>query len=498
MVESTAYERNPCSDDDADGGTSERKRSASRHWLLAPCILAAWGVLAGCHGAMKAGKRGTGGNTGSGSGGQYKEVLSTGGAAGSDKIPDSSVGGEAAGSVSFGGSPGGIAAGGLGGVTSVRRVPVNTGGWAGADAGTATTGGIPGLGDGTAVGSGGMAPISEPVDDRPPRPAWQQPFTTPLGTPGWQQSTQPICDANQGVFSHGVFNVWADHRGVFALIGDGCEPSMGVLCGRKEGASIKFNSGSGWQLLHQFPPGVNQSPMLWPSVTNGPLLVTGTLAPDKDGAAFIDNGIFAFHGLANGSWGGFAVGPDLAYVLDGANLLRYSGGAWSTVGTAALSLQAIWAGPEGVIVAGPNQTIATQAGTGPLTPLPGVPVGSYQAVWSFAANDIWFGNSANQLLHYDGDKWQVHATGSKSTGGILNLWGTSGTVYFTTGMEFGRWNGSQVEILLRASSSANTFGTIWGRSQSEVFIAIRDPRYQNNACGSVFILWFDGTQFHQF
>ena len=88
--------------------------------------------------------------------------------------------------------------------------------------------------------------------------------------------------------------------------------------------------------------------------------------------------------------------------------------------------------------------------------------------------------------------------------GIRNLWGVSGTVYFTTSREFGRWNGSQVEILLEAASAdlvdeaTDFFGTIWGRSANEVFIAIRDSRYRNNACGSVFMLWFDGAQFHQF
>ncbi len=284
------------------------------------------------------------------------------------------------------------------------------------------------------------------------------------------------------------------------MVGEGCAPDMGVQCGRREGASIKFNSGSGWQLLYQFPPGMTQSPRLWPSVPNGPLLVTGSFDTARTGVAFIDNGIFAFRSLLGyGSYGGFAVGPDLTYVLDETRLLRYSGGTWSIVGDLgdASPLLAVWAGPESAIVTGDNQTIATQEGTGPLTTLSGVPAGTYQAVWAFAPNDIWFGNNANQLLHYDGSKWQAHATGSKSTGGILSLWGASGTMYFTTRTEFGRWNGSQAEILLQAGD-ASVFGTIWGRAEQEVFIAIRDWNYRDSACGSVFILWFDGAQFHQF
>jgi hypothetical protein len=245
---------------------------------------------------------------------------------------------------------------------------------------------------------------------------------------------------------------------------------------------------------------MTQSPRLWPSVPNGPLLVTGSFDADRTGVAFIDNGLFAFRSLVYLSYGGFAVGPDLTYVLDETRLLRYSGGAWSIVGDlggGALSLLAVWAGPEWAVVTGFNQTIATLAGTGPLTTLPGVPAGTYEAVWAFAPNDIWFGNNANQLLHYDGSTWQAHATGSKSTGGIVSLWGASGTMYFTTRTEFGRWNGSQAEILLQAGDES-VFGTIWGRSEREVFIALRDWKYQDKACGSAFILWFDGAQFHQF
>jgi hypothetical protein len=231
--------------------------------------------------------------------------------------------------------------------------------------------------------------------------------------------------------------------------------------------------------------------------------VTGPLDGYGPGAAFFDKGIFAFQPTTNlyGSYGGFAVGPDLtAYVIDEARLLKYSGGSWATVGDLGdqLGLEAVWAGPDGAIVAGYNQTVATQTGTAPLTLMSGVPVGEYRAVWAFGPNDLWLGNSANQLLHYDGKKWTIHATGAKSANGIRRLWGVSGVVYFTTGLEFGRWNGSQVEILLQAAGDIDLFGTIWGRSANEVFIAVRDWTYRDYACGTAFILWFDGTQFHQF
>ncbi len=506
MTAATVYEIGRCAENDADVDLRERRRCARRRRVLVPFVLFACGGLAACHHGMNVGKRGTGGNGSSGKGGQSGAGQGAGGAAGSGGSPNGAAGRGAAGATGSGGSPSGTTGGGPGGATGSGGVRSRTAGTASADAGAAGAGGIANPGDGGAAGS---TASPEPVDNRPPRPDWKPPFTTPLGLPGWQQSTHPICDANQGVFSRGAFDVWADDRGIFAMVGDGCAPDLGVQCGGGEGASIKFNSGSGWQLLYQFPPGITESPRLWPSVTDGALLVTGTFDQYGVGMAFIDNGVSAFHATVDGygAYGGFAVGPDLAYVIE-ASLLRYSGGAWSTVGDLGLAdwlpLLAVWADPQGAIVTGYNQTIATQEGTGPMTTLSGVPAGEYRAVWAFGRNDVWFGNTAAQLLHYDGSKWQVHSTGANSMDGIRNLWGVSGTVYFTTSREFGRWNGSQVEILLEAASAdlvgeaTDFFGTIWGRSANEVFIAIRDSRYRNNACGSVFMLWFDGAQFHQF
>lgn len=486
---------------------AEEAHGYDKGWCTRRCrafvsvALLASGGFAACHRGLSVGKRGTGGIGSVAAGGAAESGGSSGDAAGwrvGGTTGSGGVRGGAGGTWESDAGSGGVRA--VAGETSGDAIGIRTRptGTAGVDARAAGAGGFVGSWDGAA----GALSSPEPIDDRPPRPEWKPPFTVPLGTPGWQQSTQPICDANQGFFSHGAFDVWADDRGVFALVGEGCVPEMGIPCG-KDGTSIKFNSGTGWQLLYQFAPGSTQSPRLWPSVPDGPLLVSGPLDGYGTGTALVDKGVLAFHPTINGygSYGGFAVGPDpVAYVIDDAGLLIYSGGAWSTVGDLGdeLSLLAVWAGPDGAIAASYNQMVTTQAGTGPLTRMSGAPVGSYQAVWAFGPNDVWFGNSANQLLHYDGQKWQAHATGSRSLDGIESLWGASGTVYFTTRSEFGRWNGSQVEMLLQAEDDADVFGTIWGRSVNEVFVAIRDWRYRDTACGVAFLLWFDGSQFHQF
>jgi hypothetical protein len=446
---------------------------------------------------MSTGQRGLGGNggaaAGGASGGAYAGTTGAG-ASGVARDGAADAAGDAAG---LGGTRDGAAgsAGGSSGAGGVRTRPTGSGGIDAAAGGAGSLGAWDG-------GVPSTEPVAEPVDDRPPRPAWSAPFTEPLGTPGWRDSTDPICDANQGFFGAGAFDVWADDRGVFALVGEGCAPDFGFPCG-KDGASIKLNSGTGWQLVHQFAAGSTQSPRLWPSVPNGALLVSGPLVGYGAGTAFVDNGkVFAFQPTSNGygAYGGFAVSSDRAYVIDFTRLLEYSGSTWSSVGSVAgWDLLAVWADPQVAIVVGSNQTIATRTGTGELTPMSGVPAGCYQAVWAFGPNDLWFGNNANQLMHYDGKKWKAYATGSRSIDGIESLWGASGVVYFTTRMEFGRWNGTEVELLLRAKDDgASLFGSVWGRSPNEVFIAIRDPQYRDTACGAAFILWFDGAQFHQF
>ena len=357
-------------------------------------------------------------------------------------------------------------------------------------------------------GAGGTGAVQQPVDTRPARPAWVPPFTAELGTPGWQQSTQPICEANQGMDVG--FEVWADARGVYALLAAGCNDFAGLPCG-KDGASLKFNSGSGWQLVHQFAPpptatpGYNEEVMdLWSGFPGGPLLMSGTLA-DQAGIYFVDGSNFAFQTAMPWANGAFVAGSDLAYVIDGMRVLRYSAGTWSTLGVATSNLQAVWADSQSVVVVGENQTILIQSGDGPLTALPNVPAGNYTSVWAFGASDIWTGNSIGQLVHYDGKAWRAIPAGSIDIRfGVSKLWGADGIVYFITPFEMGRWNGSSVDMLLEPPAGTDFtaypgyFTGLWGRSAQEVFVAMWDRRYLDYACGENFLLWFDGSQFHQF
>lgn len=57
-----------------------------------------------------------------------------------------------------------------------------------------------------------------PEDHRPLPPEWDAPVE--LGEPGWKESREPLCTTRNGTLA--AFDVWADSRGVFALVTDEC------------------------------------------------------------------------------------------------------------------------------------------------------------------------------------------------------------------------------------------------------------------------------------
>ena len=479
-----------------------------------------------------AGETGSGGMGLGGSGGSPGQV-SAGGAGGGSSVAGGSTsvgssaggtGGPSAGGGVGGATPGGGGATAMGGGGEIRfggggatamagsggSSPGGAGGFAGTGGG-----GVGAIGGFGGLAAGGTAPVyggaagsstvvsgSEPSDNRPAAPAWTPPFAESLGAPGWQQSSQPICNANQG--SESIPSVWVDERGVFALVGADCDEWAGVPCG-KEGVSLRLNAGSGWQPYFQFASGTlwTSGTTLWGGFPKGPLLVSGNFI--QHSLAFVDKDSAEITGSGAILSTAFVAGNGLVYaVWDG--LLKYSAGTWSTVAEQEWGMLAVWADSQTLIECGVNQTILVKNGAEDLTQLTGVPAGSYTAVWAFAADDVWFGNDAAQLLHYDGKKWKIYPTGSRdiSFSGITQLWGSSGILYFSTQTEFGRWNGTSIEMLLQPPADADMsapsaqLGRFWGTSPTNVFVPARDSRFAQYACGGIFVLWFDGTEFHRF
>ena len=375
----------------------------------------------------------------------------------------------------------------------------------------------------TGIGSNGAGGTrAAPLDTRPARPAWTPPSTLTLGTPGWQQSTEPICSPWLAPISA---NVWADARGVFALL-VGFPANQSSLSTIPYGTSLQFNDGSGWQRVQEFIPTIPEEryyfDFLWPSFPGGSLVVWAEMA-NKTGIYFVDGDSTTFQtevrvqtatGEADLVEKGGAAGSGRVYILTDTAVAEYSAGTLRTVcqatgssfGPSGSRLWDVWADSQSVVAVGDNETILMRTGNGPCAPMPNVPAGNYRSVWAFGTSDVWTINSAGQLLHYDGNNWEVVSPISPDpTGGLdrisSKLWGADGIVYFLTGNEMGRWNGSSVDVLLDlgvTETGTLRFADMWGRSAKEVFVTMADRDDQRYACGGSIILWFDGSQFHQF
>jgi len=385
----------------------------------------------------------------------------------------------------------------------------NDPGSAGSAAATGNGGGGSGNaagGAGIAGGIGGMAGAADAavdaglhVDQRPPPPMWNPPI--PLGAPGWRQSTEPLCEAYRGHYT--AYDIWADQRGVFALFGIACQNLDGKGPCSGEGTTLQFNDGSGWRTIYDTRVAGRDTHLA--GMPGGSLM----LFPKSCGSmgfGISRMGRNAVRTCAAAVTGpevdSFGTGPDLAYGIDSnlsmTRVLKLAGGESSVVSTLPMSAFAVWADAQSVVAVGEKETVFVKTGTSDFVRLSNVPAGDYGSVCGYGANDLWMQNNAAQLVHYNGTTWDILWPGG--TGYFGDLWGDGTHVYFHTGALFGRWNGTKVEFLLGEPNKPlpGLVRGLTGISSSEVFVAYRDPQFDNYQCGGEFILWFDGKQFHRF
>lgn len=353
-----------------------------------------------------------------------------------------------------------------------------------------------GGGGSSAGGSAGSAGGGRPAGGQPSPNDWRSDF--PLGAPGWKQSSEPFCDLNQGRL-RGV-SVWADQRGVFSLVSEECVPVGRDLpyCPEERraasGMSLNFNDGTGWRVLADADV---YSSFDLTGFEGGALMV----GQPECAAALVD----VDSGMTNCTLAAasdpfvrrsFVVNESLAYLIDPAGLHEYRAGAWSLLDDALPdTINAVWANDEVVYLAGEFQPYVWDQHRSELRALSNAPAARYTAVWGFAGDDVWFGNSAGQLTHYDGDGF---SRGQIPSGieypGITALWGDAGQLFFSMYDRFGRVT---PELELETLLAAQTLG-FWGTSPNEVFLAVGDSAYENTACGEAFLLYFDGSAFHRF
>jgi hypothetical protein len=189
----------------------------------------------------------------------------------------------------------------------------------------------------------------------------------------------------------------------------------------------------------------------------------------------------------------YGVSADLAYAVFGNQVLKYDAGTWSEFATLSETVYAVWADAETIVAVGPRQSAFLKAGAADFTALENVPAGDYSAVWGTSATDLWLANRA-QLVHYDGSDWETFTTPEAPGDGI---WGDGERVYYRGG-GLGRLDQTAETLIAASDVPYGRVRGLWGRSATEVFVAVRDPDFDQYACGGAFILWFDGTEFHRF
>jgi len=405
----------------------------------------------------------------------------------------------------------GGASGSAGSAEGGRKTSESAGAGAGGALAKAGAGGTAGDASAQAGSGGGLLPTTGgaggdlPVDTRPERPIWDPPF--PVGAPGWRQSSALLCEKHVG--DQEAFDVWADSRGVFGLFATTCNVLGGTSCG-KQGVSLQVNDGSGWRPIYALPPGPgmgSNGALFLSGFESGPLLLSGYLRDragvwrvTADGAVTLDAPFEVGRP--------FTVNGRSAYAIDAEKLYRFADEAWSEDQPLPAPSQDLWADENRTVLVGADQAVFQRTSAeAAFVAIPDVPAGSYTAVWSFAVDDTWVGNSAGQLLHYDGSAWTVLETGSKdiSGTGIRQLWGSSdGQLFFRTSIEFGRVTDKHVELLLALPADADpslprvTTGGLWGLSAKEVFVTVSDRQFNKYACGGQFMLFFDGETLHPF
>jgi hypothetical protein len=388
---------------------------------------------------------------------------------------------------------------------------------AGADATTPARDG-PATRDGLAERAGPVPDLRPTSGDAPtPSATGGLPFgwtsSVPIGVPGWQGTQTPLCDVHQGLGFGDTAGVWADARGVFVLGTTDCVYVDRVLAGCPndgEGhmtAVLEQNDGSGWRLLWEdtYLPYVELA-----GIPDGPLLYTGPGCGliQIDPASGVETCWLELEGEPWIPQPTFVVSPAVAYQADNrfatetGRFLQYRAGTWTlAIAQQPEAINAIWGSESLAFLAGDYQLYTwSSAAPAALQPMPNAPSARYTAAWGFADNDVWFGNSAGQLVHYDGTGFAVLQVSAPERRGIVGLWGQGDQLYFRTQTEFGRVVGGRAQTLLTAPRDENaTVSGMWGTSPHDVFLAIEGALDSSmSPCRHNSMFWFDGQTFHQF
>jgi len=388
-------------------------------------------------------------------------------------------------------------------------------GGSGGTAGAINTGGQD-AGSGASAGAGGGIPVKPPLE--PTWEAWldEYPVEGPhedsreeapvdyeppiaLGEAGWRDSVEPLCSSVTDVIEA---SIWADESGI-ALLSHAppCNSHAGAdPCGA-HGSELWYNDGSGWVWLWG---STSQHKMSLTGIAGGDLLLggPGVLTIGRDGELLGQTS--EEDGLTRALTG---AGGEAFAVLGGdpesgvpAQLHRFDGAEWTELGTLASDADIFWGVPDLELAVEPS--VAYLGGLSGIyrsldgddfEAMPDMPVGEYVGISAIDSDSVWAANTAQQILHYDGESWTVIGEYVDSFHGF---WNDGEEVYFVAERQFGRATTDSVEILEEAGTGF--FRGITGVSSTEILVAFLDPTLVEYKCDSLLLLAHDGEEFHRF
>ena len=308
---------------------------------------------------------------------------------------------------------------------------------------------------------------------------------TDAGPPIWRNSRTPFCTTQRQDPQSGVAaNLYSDSRGVF----------LQVL---EQQDDIYFNDGGGWVSI--FGEALEATGIRrLTGFQDGALVQSGA---KPCGIQFIRDSVETCS-AAQEAWFVYVVGSTSAYATSNDRILHCDGVTWTQFGDPLASgnsntvgTRALWAAHDVVLVVASGGLVYVYPNADPSLPTRqlGLPSSNYAAAWGFGANDLWVGNSNGQLLHNNGNGWATAWSGTGNCSAIQQLWGANGAVYFITGDTFGVWRSGVATLIAQHPCDGKTqFLSLWGNSDSEVFVAYSDASRANDTCGNVVVMWFDG------
>jgi hypothetical protein len=374
--------------------------------------------------------------------------------------------------------------------------------------------GVGGAGLGGTIGAAGRAgsnarpPTAGQAGNGPGAP-WELPVPkSMLGDPGWRDSDEPLCTEQFGFAL--AQSVWSDSRGVFliAITNDGNSQPGDPSCAFCPDEAMYFNSGTGWQTLDPAGPRIGGRTELT-GIDSGPLILYGeaTTLPMSSpcGLAMIDDGVRSCEPLLS-VLDVSVVNEQLAYALLEGELLSFDGTSWGPLPQlppAGSDLTSIWANDSVLMAADrfAGRIASLRAGSWSIENTR--TTDTFSTLWGNAADDVWAGTYQGTLHRLTGATWdEVSWSGSSCPDPtIYGMWGVGETLYFHTRTTLARWNGSEVEVLLEMpcnhSDDDPRITSIWGNAADELFVGVSDPSASKRRCGTVLVLHFDGSRFHE-